>query len=79
MSAISSLWDWTDVDLGKESQGVGDIDTTSIQYSVIQKIQNDGYSVIYDDDSGEIADIVAIKELEDKICIKHEEEIYGEC
>lgn len=63
-------WDWSGVELKNESQGVGNLDTSSIQYHVIQKIKGNGYCVIYDDDNaGEMADIIAIKELEDKICV----------
>lgn len=63
-------WDWTGVHLDEESQGVGIINTSSIQYHVIEKIRNDGYRVIYDDDNaGEMADIVAIKESEDVITV----------
>ncbi len=40
----------------------------SIQYRVIQELQKNKYDVIYDDDySGEIADIITIKQLENKI------------
>ena len=61
-------WDWKNVDLNKESQGVVNFATDSIQYHVIQQIRDGGYSVIYDDDNaGEIADIIAIKETEEKI------------
>lgn len=63
-------WDWTGIHLEEESQGVGTINTASVQYRVIEKIRNDGYCVIYDDDNaGEIADIVAMKEANDAIII----------
>lgn len=63
-------WDWTGVRLDEESQGVGALNTASIQYHVIEKIRNDGYCVIYDDDNaGEIADIIAMKETEEAIVV----------
>ena len=63
-------WDWTGINLEEESQGVGTINTASVQYRVIEKIRSDGYSVIYDDDnSGEIADVVALKESENAIIV----------
>ncbi len=63
-------WDWTGINLKEASQGVGTINTASVQYRVIEKIRNDGYSVIYDDDnSGEIADVVALKESENAIIV----------
>ena len=63
-------WDWTGVDLSAESQGVLPI-TTSIQYHVIQKLQQDDYDIIYDDDSsGEAADVVTIKLHPDKIAVE---------
>ncbi len=63
-------WDWTGVRLEEESQGVGIVNTSSIQYHVIEKIGDKGYCVIYDDDNaGEIADVIAIKETEDAIVV----------
>lgn len=61
-------WDWSGVDIRKESQGVGNVQTDSIQYHVIQKLLPNNYDIIYDDDNaGEIADIVALKETVDSI------------
>lgn len=56
-------WKWDGVDIKKESQGLAK-EKDSIQYFVIQKLLKDqNYKIIFDDDdSGEIADIVAIKE-----------------
>lgn len=56
-------WKWEDVDISKESQdGLSKIED-SIQFNVIQRLCNQDYDVIYDDDgSGEIADVIAIKE-----------------
>lgn len=55
-------WDWTGVDLSVESQTI-EKKTNSIQFSAIQRIKDD-YDVVFDDDgAGEIADIVAIKEM----------------
>lgn len=64
-------WNWKGVDLHKESQGVEPKIVDSIQYRVIQELQKNKYDVIYDDDySGEIADIITIKQLENKIKIE---------
>ena len=63
-------WDWTGVHLDEESQGVGTINTASVQYHVIEKIRDNDYCVIYDDDNaGEMADIVAMKQTEDEIVV----------
>lgn len=57
-------WDWTGVDISIESQTENKI-KHSIQYHTIQKIKDD-YDLVFDDDgSGEIADIVAIKNKND--------------
>lgn len=54
-------WDWTGIDIHKESQGANK-ESDSIQYKVIEELKNDGYDIIFDDDSsGEIADIITIK------------------
>lgn len=64
-------WDWTGIDLHKESQGIEPKIVDSIQYRVIQELRKNKYDIIYDDDySGEIADIITIKQLEDKIKIE---------
>lgn len=61
----TEAWDWTGVDLSKESQTHLKL-KSSIQYHTVQKIKND-YDVVFDDDgSGEVADIVAIKNIDDK-------------
>ncbi len=65
-------WDWTGVDLSVESQGVGKIQN-SIQFKTFELLKNNefDYDVLFDDDdTGEIADIVAIKVLENKILIE---------
>jgi len=70
--ALIENWDWVGVDIKKESQGINKI-ADSIQYKVIQKLKGDNYDVIFDDDnSGEIADIIAVKvdDLNHKIQIE---------
>ncbi|HBI73847.1 MAG TPA: restriction endonuclease subunit R [Lachnospiraceae bacterium] len=66
-----STWDWSTVDIRKESQGMQH-DKQSIQYHVIQSlIASDKYCVIFDDDdAGEIADIVSIVDAADRITIQ---------
>lgn len=64
-------WDWSGVNLKNESQGVEPKIKDSIQYKVIEQLKLSDYDLIYDDDySGEIADIITIKSLSDKIQIK---------
>ena len=54
-------WDWTGIDIRKESQGIEKA-TDSIQYKVIETLMQNSYDLIIDDDdSGESADIVAIQ------------------
>ena len=60
----TEAWDWQGVDISVESQTENKIQN-SIQYYTIQKIL-DEYDFIFDDDgAGEIADIVAIKNIDD--------------
>lgn len=64
-------WNWEGIDISKEAQGVNPIATDSIQYRVIKELLACDYDIIYDDDySGEIADIITIKELEDEINVQ---------
>lgn len=59
--ALIETWDWAGVDIKKESQGNNKI-ADSIQYKVIEKLKSVNYDLIFDDDnSGEIADIIAVK------------------
>lgn len=63
-------WDWRGVDITKESQGAT-LDRESIQFKVIDYLKNNDYDIIYDDDgSGEIGDVIAIKNLESSIKIE---------
>lgn len=58
-------WDWTNVDISVESQTADKLNH-SIQYHTINKIKKN-YDVVFDDDdAGEVADIVAIKNNDDK-------------
>ncbi|RKE47100.1 DEAD/DEAH box helicase [Sphingobacterium detergens] len=64
-------WDWTGVNLSNESQHVEPKVTDSIQFKIIQDLKDGDYDIIYDDDySGEIADIIAIKQHEEFINIQ---------
>lgn len=60
--------DWSDTNIKKESQGITR-NPESVQYRIIQDLlKSNDYEVIFDDDgSGEIADIVTIKEADEKI------------
>ncbi|MCI5212561.1 MAG: helicase, partial [Candidatus Electrothrix sp. ATG2] len=67
-------WDWTGVDLRKESQHVPPKLEDSIQYRVIQKLKQEDVDIIYDDDyAGEVADVITIKQEPDKlkVCFYH--------
>ncbi|MCB9431366.1 MAG: DEAD/DEAH box helicase family protein [Ardenticatenaceae bacterium] len=60
-------WDWSGTDITVESQGVKKR-TNSIQYRVIQELLKEDYEVIFDDDDpGEAADIVAVRDRETHI------------
>jgi superfamily II DNA or RNA helicase len=57
-------WDWSGTDINVESQRV-EKRTNSIQYRVIQELLKENYEIIFDDDdAGEAADIVAIRNHE---------------
>lgn len=62
------IWTWDKVDINKESQGTTK-EKDSIQYFTIHKLLSDqSYEIVFDDDdAGEIADIVAIKEKDNEI------------
>ncbi|MEL4480622.1 DEAD/DEAH box helicase [Acinetobacter baumannii] len=57
-------WDWHGIDISVESQTVLKL-KHSVQYFTIQKIMNEYDLIIDDDDAGEVADIVAIKNIND--------------
>ena len=65
-------WDWDGVDLNKESQGVApDLEYTSIQFKVIDELKKEDYDIIYDDDnSGEIADVLAFKSIDGEVIME---------
>ena len=66
---ISQNWD--SVDIAKESQRVNPKREDSIQYHMIQYLKKTDCQIVYDDDgSGEIADIVTIKEEDKKLFIQ---------
>ena len=67
-----AVWDWTTVDIRRESQGE-EKDPSSIQRRVIERILAGDlgpYDVVFDDDgSGEIADIVMFKQTEKRVTV----------
>ncbi len=68
-SIIGQAWDF--VDLRKESQGIDPKKTDSIQYKVIEDLKAGDYDIIYDDDySGEIADVITVKQFEEAIHVQ---------
>lgn len=62
-------WLGVGVDITSESQGFDAPKTESIQYYMIKKIENNFDLIFNDDDSREIADIVAIKVLDKSISV----------
>ena len=65
------VWDWTGVDLTKESQGIEPKIENSIQYKFIEHLKTLDYDIIFDDDgSGEISDIITIKSGTEKIKVE---------
>ena len=64
-------WDWTNVDISTEAQGVSPKITNSIQFDVLRRLKNkENIGVIYDDDgSGEIADIITIEESGNRLLV----------
>ena len=75
-AAKIEAWDWTGIDLRKESQGECK-DPTSIQARVIKELKSRGYTIIFDDDrKGEAADIVAIRLTGDSATPSIEVEFY---
>lgn len=58
-------WDWTDIDITRESQGEARVANT-VQFHTIQRLQADAsYKLIFDDDgAGEAADVVAVRVVE---------------
>lgn len=62
-------WDWDGVDLTKESywkEGIRRED--SVQWKVAQHFTQGGFEIVFDDDSaGEAADLVCLKEEDDRI------------
>lgn len=64
-------WNWHGIDLRKEAQQINPLQTDSIQYKVIQELKTGDFDIIYDDDfSGEIADVITIKEFDNEINIQ---------
>lgn len=61
-------WDWTGINLKRESQKAGAVVKDSIQFRTIEELQKLDYNFIFNDDgSGEIADIIAIRETDETI------------
>lgn len=66
--------DWTGIDLSKEAMGVNPRIENSIQYRMVEYLQQFDCDIIYDDDySGEIADLLTIKKEDQhlKISLYH--------
>lgn len=61
-------WDWKGVDISVESQTASKL-AHSVQYHTIHKILGEYDFVFDDDDTGEVADIVAIKNIGDSVLV----------
>lgn len=62
------VWDWTGVSINKESEKFGTLVTTSIQHHFFKKLLAEDYDIVFNDDEpGEMADIVAIKNLDESV------------
>lgn len=63
------VWDWNETDIKKESIWKNGVQRTdSIQWKAAQSFIDGGYAVVFDDDDpGEAADLVCIKEEEEQI------------
>ena len=65
-----NVWDWTGTNIKLESQGL-QRGVNTIQYRVIEKLKQEGFDIIFDDDdSYEAADIVAIRATTEVIKIE---------
>lgn len=64
-------WDWTGIDIKKESQGI-EKDPNTIQYRVIDNLKKErDFNIIFDDDGpGEISDVIGILTKEDNIFVE---------
>ncbi|MES2545514.1 MAG: DEAD/DEAH box helicase family protein [Bacteroidota bacterium] len=63
-------FDWAGIDLGKESMGFDEnnLIEDSIQYKLYQSLQKENWDIIFnDDDSGEMADLVTLRNETDKV------------
>ena len=64
------FWDWAGVDIQKESQGITR-ESDSIQRRVIEQLNQRSFDIIFDDDdSGEAADVVTIRDTDTAIEIE---------
>ena len=65
-------WNWDGVDILRESQGVSpNLRTDSIQYRVVQELIKGDYDIVYDDDNaGEIADVLTLKQIDNEIHVE---------
>ena len=65
-------WNWDGVNILQESQGVSpNMKTNSIQYRVIQELIKGDYDIVYDDDNaGEIADVLTLKQIDNEIHVE---------
>lgn len=62
-------WDWTPVDTSRESQGA-DRDVTTVQGHVAVRLLAEDWNLVVDDDgAGEIADLVACRQVEGRLQI----------
>lgn len=63
---LIDCWDWSGVDIKKESMGKNRI-TATVQWRAFEQIKDDYDVVVNDDGSGEVADLVGLKVVDDQI------------
>ncbi|RYE30718.1 MAG: hypothetical protein EOP48_31830 [Sphingobacteriales bacterium] len=63
--------DWTGINIRQESQQISPKREDSIQFKIISDLKEGDYDLIYDDDySGEIADVITVKQYKEYINIQ---------
>lgn len=64
-------WEWGDTEIKSESEGFVNLKEKSIQYYCIERFIKEDWDIIFNDDnSGEIADILLIRDEENQILVQ---------
>jgi len=62
------VWDWKGIDINRESMGQ-DRKTSTVQYRAFEEIEEQYEVIINDDGTGEVADLVCLKALNNEILL----------